>query len=64
MGEVKIAGQPPEALKISRDLLRGSRAEIATRMREESKLFAERLSSDEARQAFMAFMQKGQKKAS
>lgn len=60
----RIAGQPPEALKISRDLLRGSRAEIATRMREESKLFAERLSSDEARQAFMAFMQKGQKKAS
>lgn len=58
-----IATKPQEALKLSRDLLRGDRADILKRMREEAVLFGERLESEEAKQAFMAFMQKGAKKA-
>lgn len=59
----RIASQPPEAVRLSRNLLKGSEREIAERMRHESALFTERLASDEAKQAFMAFMSKGQKKA-
>lgn len=59
-----IAAKPPEALKLSRDMLRGDITDVAERMRHESKVFSERLSSDEARQAFAAFMSKGAKKAS
>jgi len=54
----RLAEKPPEALAISRRLLRGDRDEIVTRIREESELFRQRLTSDEARNAFMAFMQK------
>ncbi|MEM8649566.1 MAG: crotonase/enoyl-CoA hydratase family protein [Pseudomonadota bacterium] len=60
----QLAAKPKEALKISRDLIRGDRTPVLERMREESVLFGERLSSDEARQAFAAFMSRGQKKAS
>ncbi len=58
-----LAGKPQQALKLSRDLIRGDRTPILERMRKEAVLFGERLESDEARQAFMAFMAKGQKKA-
>ena len=58
-----LASKPQQALKLSRDLIRGDRTPILARMREEAVLFGERLESDEARQAFMAFMAKGQKKA-
>ncbi|MDP3898329.1 MAG: crotonase/enoyl-CoA hydratase family protein [Mesorhizobium sp.] len=51
-----IASRPPQALKISRDLMRGSRDELVARIEEEGRHFRERLTSDEARQAFMAFM--------
>ena len=51
-----IASKPPEALKISRDLMLGSREALLTRMREERDLFQQRLKSDEARAALMAFM--------
>lgn len=57
-----IASKPQQALKISRDLLRGDRSAILKRMREEAVLFGERLESEEAKQAFMSFMQKGAKK--
>lgn len=57
-----IAAKPPEALKIARDLVRGDRSDVLARMREEAVLFGERLKSDEARAAFMAFMAKGSKK--
>jgi len=60
---VDLAAKPQQALKLSRDLIRGDRTPILERMREEAVLFGERLESDEARQAFMAFMAKGQKKA-
>lgn len=59
-----IASKPQQALTLSRGLIRGDRTPILDRMREEAVLFGERLESDEARQAFMAFMAKGQKKAS
>ena len=59
----EIAAKPPQAMKLSRDLIRGDRLPILARMREEAEIFGERLKSDEAKAAFMAFMAKGQKKA-
>jgi enoyl-CoA hydratase/carnithine racemase len=52
----EIAAKPPEALKIARDLMRGNRDELVARIEEEGRHFRARLKSDEARQAFMAFM--------
>ena len=52
----EIAAKPPEALKIARDLMRGSRDDLVARIREEAVHFGERLRSDEARAAFTAFM--------
>ena len=54
----RLASKPPEALAISRKLIRGDRDEIVARILEESEHFKGRLKSDEARNAFMAFMQK------
>ncbi|MEX0408950.1 crotonase/enoyl-CoA hydratase family protein [Aquibium sp. LZ166] len=51
-----IAAKPPEALKIARDLMRGDREPLVARIQEEGTHFRARLKSDEARQAFMAFM--------
>jgi enoyl-CoA hydratase/carnithine racemase len=51
-----IAAKPPVALEISRKLIRGDRSDILARMREEAEIFGQRLQSDEAKQAFMAFM--------
>jgi len=59
-----IASKPQQALKLTRDLVRGDRTPILERMREEAVIFGERLQSDEARDAFQAFMAKGMKKAS
>ncbi|MCB1386282.1 MAG: enoyl-CoA hydratase, partial [Nitratireductor sp.] len=58
-----LAGKPPEALRLARNLIRGDRADVLARMREEGRIFTERLQSDEARAAFMAFMAKGRHKA-
>ena len=52
----EIAAKPPQALKIARDLMRGSRDDLVARIREEAVRFGERLRSDEARAAFTAFM--------
>jgi enoyl-CoA hydratase/carnithine racemase len=51
-----VAAKPPEALKISRDLMLGPREPLLERMREEREQFRERLKSAEARAAFVAFM--------
>lgn len=51
-----VASKPPEALKISRDLMLLSRETILDRIREEGEHFQQRLKSDEARAALMAFM--------
>lgn len=54
----KLAAKPKEALALSRRLVRGDPARTWARVEEEGRLFAERLVSDEARQAFQSFMQK------
>lgn len=59
-----IAAKPPEALAQTRQLVRGDRSDVLARMKEEAKLWEARIASDEAKGAFMAFMSKGQKKAS
>lgn len=52
----RLAAKPPRALAIARDLVRGSREEVAARIDEEAAHFAEQLRSAEARAAFEAFM--------
>jgi enoyl-CoA hydratase/carnithine racemase len=52
----RVAAKPPEALRIARDLIRGPRDAVVARIREEGERFQERLSSEEAKAAFMAFM--------
>jgi enoyl-CoA hydratase/carnithine racemase len=51
-----VATKPPEALKIARDLMLGPREPLLARIAEESELFRQRLKSDEARAALVAFM--------
>jgi enoyl-CoA hydratase/carnithine racemase len=52
----KLAAKPPQALSIARSLIRGERADVATRIDEEAGHFAAQLKSPEARAAFEAFM--------
>ncbi|MEX4007317.1 crotonase/enoyl-CoA hydratase family protein [Neoaquamicrobium sediminum] len=52
----RIAEKPPEALKIARDLMLGDREALVARIKEEGAHFRARLKSDEARNAFVAFM--------
>ncbi len=51
-----IAAKPPEALRIARDLMRAPRDALVARIGEETGHFRERLKSDEARAALVAFM--------
>jgi enoyl-CoA hydratase/carnithine racemase len=53
-----IAAKPPEALRLSRMLLRDPSGTVKHRIDVEAKLFGERLLSDEAKAAFMAFFAK------
>jgi len=50
----RLAALPPEALRITKQLLRDAE-QITTRINTENKLFAARLASAEAREAFAAF---------
>jgi len=52
----RVAAKPPEALRIARDLMRGSRASLIARIEEEIAHFDARLRSNEARAALTAFM--------
>jgi enoyl-CoA hydratase/carnithine racemase len=54
----RLARKAPEALALSRRLMRGDVEPIVARVDEEAKIFAARLSSPEAREAFAAFMEK------
>lgn len=54
----RLAAKPPEALAMSRRLLKGDSAEIVARMHDEAKLFQDRIASGEAIQAFSAFLDK------
>jgi enoyl-CoA hydratase/carnithine racemase len=53
---LEIAALPAEAVAAARRLMRGPIAEIAKRIDEEAEIFRTRLSSEEARDAFTAFL--------
>jgi enoyl-CoA hydratase/carnithine racemase len=55
---LRLAAKPPEALRLTKALLRGDPKETADRMATEGSHFAERLQSNEAREAFAAFLAK------
>ena len=54
----RLAAKAPEALALSRRLMRGDPSAIVARVAEEVKIFGARLSSPEAKEAFTAFMEK------
>lgn len=55
----RLAALPPGALRLTKELLkRASAAAVAERMAEETRLFAERLATPEAQEAFAAFLEK------
>jgi enoyl-CoA hydratase/carnithine racemase len=54
----ELAEKPPAALRLSRALLRGDRADVAARIAEEGRHFAACLAGGEAREAFTAFVQR------
>ncbi len=53
---LEIAAKPAEAVAITRRLLRGDPAPVLERIDEEVALFSDRLRSEEAKQAFSAFL--------
>jgi enoyl-CoA hydratase/carnithine racemase len=55
---MELAAKPPSALRATRKLLLGDRAVVQARADEEGRLFAERLTSPEAKEAFMAFLER------
>jgi enoyl-CoA hydratase/carnithine racemase len=54
----RLARKPPEALALCRKLLRRDMSAVCDRVDEEARIFAERLTSPEAREAFSAFLEK------
>ncbi|MEM9370903.1 MAG: crotonase/enoyl-CoA hydratase family protein [Pseudomonadota bacterium] len=52
----RLAAKPQQALRSTKRLLKGDTAEIRSASMREAEIFAERLTSDEARNAFIAFM--------
>jgi len=55
---MRLAAKPPEALALCRRLLRPNAAETSACIEEEIRIFADRLTSPEAREAFQAFLEK------
>jgi len=55
---LRVAAKPPEALQMSRRLMRGDTDAILARIEQETASFGHRLKSAEAREAFTAFMEK------
>lgn len=51
-----VAAKPPQAMQLTRSLLRTPRGDVIERIAMEARHFAERLTSEEAKQAFMAFL--------
>lgn len=54
----RLAAKPPGALAAARKLMKGDPAEILAQIKREGAVFAERLASPEAKEAFAAFMAK------
>jgi enoyl-CoA hydratase/carnithine racemase len=55
MAAQQIATLPPDAVAMSRRLMKGTPDEVVKRIDEEAAAFSARLQSNEARQAFAAF---------
>ena len=56
---LQLAALPPRALELTKELLkRAPAAAVAERMEVEARLFAERLGSPEAKEAFAAFLER------
>ena len=54
----RLASLPPQAVRLTKHLIRHGTTDLAGRMEEELRLFRERLGSPEAAEAFRAFMEK------
>jgi enoyl-CoA hydratase/carnithine racemase len=54
----RIAAKPPAALKAARRLMKGTSEAALAQIRHEAQVFAELLTSPEAREAFAAFLEK------
>jgi enoyl-CoA hydratase/carnithine racemase len=54
----RLASLPPQAVRLTKRLIRQGAPDVASRMEEELALFRERLGSPEAAEAFRAFMEK------
>lgn len=54
----RVAAKPPEAVRLTKKLLREDPAAVRERIAEESALFGDRLRSPEAAEAFAAFFEK------
>ena len=54
----RLAALPPQAVRLTKRLIRHGATDVAGRMAEELALFRERLGSPEAQEAFAAFMEK------
>ena len=56
----RIAAKPPEAVRLTKSLLKGESETVEARIAREAEAFASRLTSAEAREAFQAFFEKRQ----
>lgn len=54
----RLAALPPQAVRLTKRLIKHGAPDVAARMAEEGQLFAERVASPEAKEAFAAFMEK------
>ncbi len=54
----RLAALPPEAVRQTKALIKNGRTDVPRRIEEELVLFGQRLRSDEAAEAFQAFMEK------
>lgn len=54
----KLAAKAPEALRLTKQLMKAPKASVGEQMAAEGALFQQRLGSAEAREAFTAFMEK------
>jgi enoyl-CoA hydratase/carnithine racemase len=54
----RLAALPPQAVRLTKRLIRHGAQDVPARMAEEMPLFSERLGSPEAKEAFAAFMEK------
>ncbi len=54
----KLAAKAPEALRLTKQLMKAPKTSVAEQMAAEGAIFRERLHSAEAREAFTAFMEK------